>query len=183
MNHDILDKLSPQESKRLTQLIKLLQHKIVNHYQKIGYYKQRSNTFRAIVKWFGLLKFDLDKHDANNQPSVKNKKNKKQNKKIASSDVSIRRRMAFVRKNIKYHDSTLGDTVDLVSKYIHHTIDNDDNIHSLIHADMCKIFIREQTILNKQYDNDWDHVCKVAFGGIIQGWSNRHFEKVNHFVE
>ena len=168
-----MDKLTTNESRRLKLLIQTLLLKIVNHYQKIGYHRQRAKTFREIVKVFGLLKYDL-----NNE----NKKEKKSAENTANSKWTVHRRLKFVRKNIKYHDATLGDTIDLVSKYIGQTIDENENVKNIIQNDMSKIFLREQCLLNKEYDNNWDNMCKVVFGGIIQGFSSRDFEKINHFV-
>ena len=163
ISQDVLKHLPQAQAARVTYMIELMQRKIINHYQMILYYKQRSTTFYKLLRLHGFLTVHRPRE-------------------AGISRWSIKRKLNFVKQNITYHDSTLGDTADLISRYTQDVINDNEEVRDLIQADMNKIFLREQSVINHNRDQEWDSLVRVVFGGLIQGWSTRDFKKINDLV-
>ena len=128
--------------------------------------RRRAEGFKGTLKAQGLLTHSFDTKDKPKNPS----------------DKTIRRRISYVKHNIEHHDSTVGDAIEFVSLFTKHHVRNNKEARELIANDLNKIYIREQNLLNRKLDHDWDTLVKVVFGGLIQGFSERDHAKINHFV-
>lgn len=166
INFELTQHLPADYNVALRKLIEELQTEIVSLYQAKLYQRRRANAFKVILKAQGFLTHNFAKENSERTPCQR----------------TIKNRISYVKKNIAHHDSTVGDAIQFVSLFTKNYIKNNEEARVMIANDLNKIWLREQKLLNQKIDNNWDDLCNIVFGGLIQGWSRRDFDKFNQIV-
>ena len=100
----------------------------------------------------------------------------------ASSQTSIDRRIRNIQDYIFHNDMSLTHLYNLTSYYTYKAWKKDPQLRERLGYEYYKIFIRDQNLLTKQLDNDYDYASKIFFNGVIRGWTTRDYEAFNKAV-